>query len=46
MRDWQSGQTLEEGSGHSDAEQTGGTVRGTDRQWTDSRRQQFMFLYS
>jgi len=35
----ESGQAVEDSSGHSDTEQTDGTVSGTDRQWTDCRRQ-------
>ena len=34
-------QTVEDSSGHSDTEPTDGTVYGTDRQWTDCRRQQW-----
>ena len=36
-----SGQNLEDSSGHSDTETKDGTVSGTDRQWTECRRQQW-----
>jgi hypothetical protein len=36
-----SGQKVEHSSGHSDPESRDGTVRDTDRQWTDCRRQQW-----
>ena len=35
------GQTVEGNSGHSATEQTDGILRGTDRQWTDCKRQQW-----
>jgi len=34
-----SGVSVEDSSGHSDTESTDGTLWGTDRLWTDSRRQ-------
>jgi hypothetical protein len=36
-----SGQTVENSIGQSDTELTDGALEGTDRQWTDRRRQQW-----
>ena len=36
-----SGHTVEDSSGHSETEQTEGKMRGTDRQWTDCRKEQW-----
>jgi len=36
----ESGQNVEDWSVHSGTEETDGTVLGTERQWTDCRRQQ------
>ena len=37
----ESGQTLQDCSEYSNTEQADGTVSGTDRKWTDIRRQQW-----
>jgi hypothetical protein len=38
----ESGQTVEDSSGHSGTEPTDCKVRGTDREWTECRRQQWI----